>query len=73
MNKANIPGVKKGPHSLRHTFATEWIKAGGDLISLGKLLGHSTIQVTQRYVTLVTEDMQQKHRLYSPMNRLARR
>jgi len=36
-------------HDLRHTFASWYIEAGGDIVSLSKTLGHSTIQMTMRY------------------------
>lgn len=38
------------PHSLRHSFAFRALKAGTRLIDLSKILGHSNITVTQRYV-----------------------
>ena len=73
MEKARVQGVKKGPHSLRHTFATEWLRGGGDVFALQKILGHSTLEMTRRYVSLLTDDLRQKHRLYSPMDRMLRR
>jgi integrase len=36
-------------HDLRHTFASHWVMKGGDLYVLQKLLGHQSIQMTQRY------------------------
>jgi integrase len=33
-------------HDLRHTFATRFIEAGGDVVLLSKILGHSTISLT---------------------------
>jgi len=38
------------PHSLRHSFAFRALKAGTRLIDLSKILGHSNVAVTQRYV-----------------------
>lgn len=39
-------------HDLRHTFASHWVMNGGDLFKLQKILGHGTVQMTQRYAHL---------------------
>lgn len=39
-------------HTLRHTFASWYIMQGGDLFKLQKMLGHSSIHMTQRYAHL---------------------
>jgi integrase len=39
-------------HDLRHTFASSWMKGGGDLFKLQKMLGHGTVQMTMRYAHL---------------------
>jgi integrase/recombinase XerD len=38
------------PHILRHTFATQMLQIGVDIYSVSKLLGHSSISVTQTYL-----------------------
>jgi integrase len=45
-------------HTLRHTFASHAVMAGVDLHTLAKLLGHRTLQMTQRYAHLATEHIQ---------------
>lgn len=43
-------GITCHAHMLRHTFATYYYKATGNLLKLSQLLGHSSIQTTRRYV-----------------------
>jgi len=42
-------------HHLRHTFASHWVMAGGDMYRLQKILGHKSVQMTQRYAHLAPE------------------
>lgn len=44
------PNVRVSPHSLRHTFAQQQLKNGIDLYSLSRLLGHTSVSITQRYL-----------------------
>ncbi len=44
------------PHTLRHTFATNYYRKTKDLEGLRKLLGHADISTTQIYVTLANID-----------------
>lgn len=37
-------------HSLRHTAAVTWIKNGAPVTAVRKLLGHASLETTQRYV-----------------------
>jgi integrase len=56
--KAQAALPKISPHDLRHTFGHRWLKGGGDLYTLAKILGHSDIKTTQRhYAHLLTEDI----------------
>jgi len=36
-------------HVLRHSFASHFVMNGGDILTLQKILGHSTINMTMRY------------------------
>jgi len=38
------------PHRLRDTFAVHWVRSQGDLESLRRLLGHSSLSSTQKYL-----------------------
>ena len=47
-----------GPHTLRHTFATRYLQGGGDIYILSKILGHASVEVTQKvYAHLKTRDL----------------
>jgi len=49
------------PHQLRHTYATEMLRAGVSLPALMKLLGHKTINMTLRYVQVTQNDLQRAY------------
>jgi integrase/recombinase XerD len=61
-----------GFHQLRHSFATGYLRNGGDVVRLSKQLGHSSVSVTMRYVHLVTDDLREAQQRLSPLSRLRR-
>lgn len=48
---------KTTPHVLRHTFAVNWIRNGGSLPSLKRILGHTSLQTTGIYLTMTSTDL----------------
>jgi len=46
------------PHTLRHTFATEFYRQTKDLETLRMILGHSNVSTTQIYITLANTDVE---------------
>ncbi|MDT5273006.1 MAG: integrase/recombinase XerD [Acidobacteriota bacterium] len=68
--KVGIKGVRISPHTLRHTFAKNYIRAGGNVFYLQAVLGHETLQVTKRYVDVETEALKEAHIKTSLLNRL---
>jgi len=48
------------PHRLRHTFAADMVRAGISLPTLMRLMGHTNIDMTLRYVNLSAEDVRQE-------------
>ena len=58
------------PHLLRHMFAVSSLRDGGDSLSLMKLLGHTSLAMTARYVNLTEVDLASKHRRHSPTDLL---
>ena len=60
--KLNITGVRCSFHTLRHSFAVNYLRAGGNLYYLQRILGHSSITTTERYLkSLGVEDLQRVH------------
>jgi integrase/recombinase XerD len=59
--RLGISGSKVSWHSIRHSFATNYIRQGGDVLMLQRILGHTSLQMTQRYVHLQTEDLRAVH------------
>lgn len=68
--RAEICGVRCSPHTLRHSFAVSYLRSGGDVFSLQKLLGHSDLAMTRRYCETSQTDALEKHRAHSPADRL---
>jgi integrase/recombinase XerD len=66
--RAVIKGVRCSPHTLRHSFAVHYLRNGGNLEYLRRILGHSSILVTQRYLqSIQPTDLQQIHNSLSPL------
>jgi integrase len=50
-------------HILRHTFASHFVMAGGNILTLQRILGHSSIQMTMRYAHLAPDHLEEATRL----------
>lgn len=57
------------PHLLRHTFAVMYLRNGGNLEYLRRILGHSSLSTTQKYLrSLGVEDLGAVHNQFSPLS-----
>lgn len=66
-------GIKKyvTPHSLRNNFGRRFLIAGGDIFTLSKILGHSSVEVTeQAYADLSDGDICRNYQRFSPIENM---
>lgn len=62
-----LQGVRVSPHTFRHTFAKYFILNGGDVFALQRILGHSDITVTKKYVNLNAFEVSMQNDRYNPL------
>jgi site-specific recombinase XerD len=63
-------GVKCGCHAWRRTFAVTTLNNGANLISVSRMLGHETLEITRGYLALSEASIETQHRQFSPVDRL---
>lgn len=67
---AKRAGVSLGCHQIRHSAATEYIRSGGPLAVLSKILGHSQIGTTSIYVHMSVDDAVRSYERFAPASSL---
>jgi integrase/recombinase XerD len=66
----SITGVRFSAHTMRHTFAVNYLRAGGNVLYLQRILGHSNLEMTNRYVqSLGVDDLKAVHDRFSLLTR----
>jgi len=63
--RAGIPGVHA--HRFRHTFAINFLRNGGNIYTLQKFLGHTTLDMVKRYLKIAQTDLDLDHDKASPV------
>jgi len=66
--EAGIPAPSL--HSFRRAYALSMIRAGVDIYTLAKLMGHSSIAVLSRYLKITEDDTREAHRKAGPVDHL---
>lgn len=60
--------MKTGVHLFRHTFAKKWIQNGGNIFSLQKILGHSSLEMVKEYVNMFSDDIRRDYDKFNPLD-----
>ncbi|HEY8559466.1 MAG TPA: tyrosine-type recombinase/integrase [Pyrinomonadaceae bacterium] len=68
--KRTFAPLKVGFHKFRHTFASCYVRDGGNVFYLQRVLGHTDLQTTKIYVADQVEDLKLVHKKTSLLNRL---
>ena len=64
-------GIAAHPHAFRHCFAVSYIRNGGDIYRLSRILGHASISTTSRYLrSMGLEALREGHEQLSPLSTL---
>ena len=64
--------TKTSMHGLRHTFAREWYMNGGDVVQLSKILGHTSIKMSERYMNIYADTAQDKFNQFNPLENISK-
>ena len=58
--------IKISPHTLRHTFATDMLEEGADLVTVKELLGHESLNTTSIYTHITNEQIRKTYNMAHP-------
>ena len=61
---------KTSIHGLRHTFAREWYLNGGDIVQLAKVLGHSSIKMSEHYMNVYANTAKDRFIQFNPLENI---
>jgi integrase/recombinase XerD len=70
IEKLRIEDVDGSFHAFRRCFARNFVRSGGNLFYLQKILGHTTLKMSREYIELETQDIQKEQLRTSLLNRV---
>ncbi len=65
-------GLHFSPHDMRRFFATASLRGGMNVLHVQALLGHASLEMTRRYLSIVEDDLRRAHEEHGPVDRLLR-
>jgi len=61
-----VHASRRSPHVLRHSFASDMLNSGADLVAVQQLLGHSSLETTQVYTHITYSELKNSYKLAHP-------
>lgn len=72
-NQCKKNEIKLTAYGLRHIFAINFLRNKGNIFALQRLLGHTDLSMTKKYIALSQVDIDTEHTMASPVNNLIKR
>lgn len=63
-------GIHITPHAFRRTFATLSLRVGMNLILLQAMMGHSSLEMTRKYIQMLDEALVEAHKAHGPVENI---